>query len=371
MLSYSSVTFLLPKIWHRFSTLISMRMFWMALFLLLGLSVHTNEYATPSLKAENKLFIITLDGLRWQEVFNGADSALVSQPQYNTDTTSTKALYWSPLPEERRKKLMPFFWNVMARQGELYGNRRYQNNMNVANPYALSYPGYNELLTGHVDLTIYNNDKTPNTNLSVLEFLASTALYRGKVAAFTSWDAFPYILNKTQSNFYINSGYEQVQGLHLTPAEHLLNRLQEQIEDKKTTRYDELTFIACKEYIQKKKPSVVLLSLGGTDEAAHNKQYDQYLQQAANADRMIGELWQYLQRQPEYAGQTTFLITTDHGRGAFVDNWYTHGVFVNGASQTWMGLLGHNIQASGEQKAKRQLYLKNVKPLILQILSSP
>ncbi|HEV7330362.1 MAG TPA: alkaline phosphatase family protein [Flavisolibacter sp.] len=339
------------------------------LFLLLGLSVHTNEHTVPSLSGENKLFIITLDGLRWQEVFTGADSALCRNAEYNADVALTQALYWAPSPEERRKKLMPFFWNVIAAQGELYGNRTYGNKMDVANPYALSYPGYNELLTGTVDPTLFGNGKVANPNLTLLDFLAATHTYRGKVAAFASWDAFSYILNREKTNVYINSGFDNIQAASLTQTESLINHLQEGIEDKKNTRPDEITFLACKEYIQKKQPSVVLLALGGTDEAAHEKTYDRYLSQAANADRMIGELWQYLQTQPAYAGNTTFLITTDHGRGNSTKNWYTHGFFTKGSSQTWMALLGNGIRATGEQKKKQQQYQKNLKDLMLKLLA--
>lgn len=347
-----------------------MKVLWIGVvLLLLSSSVLTNEYEVRSFNRENRLLIITLDGLRWQEVFNGADSALINNESYTSGIANARALYWASSIEERRKKLMPFFWNVMARQGKLYGNRHYGNKMNVANPYALSYPGYNELLTGSVDLSIFNNGKTYNQNLSVLEMLNASATYKNKVAAFASWDAFPYILNKEKSGVHINSGFEKITGQHLSPTETLINTIQTEIEDQKNTRYDELTYLACKEYIQKKRPSVVFLSLGGTDEAAHQKKYDEYLQQANNADRMIGELWQYLQTLPEYANKTTLLITTDHGRGDTKNNWFSHGLLVDGSSQTWMGLLGHSIEAGGEQKNSHQLYLKNVKDLLLKILS--
>jgi hypothetical protein len=357
------IVFLLP---------VCMRALWIGLILLfLSLSVRTNEYTIHSFNRENMLFIITLDGMRWQEIFNGADSALLQDATYTKSIRNSNALYWAPTKEERRKKLMPFFWNVIAQQGELYGNRQFQNKMNVSNPYALSYPGYNELLTGSVDLSIFNNGKSYNKNLSVLEMLNVSATYRNKVAAFTSWDAFPYILNKTKSTVYINSGYEEITGHNLSTTESLINSIQKEVEDQKNTRYDELTYLACKEYVQKAKPSVVFLSLGGTDEAAHQKKYDEYLQQANNADRMIGELWQFLQTMPEYNGRVTFLITTDHGRGNDQNNWYTHGLMVNGSSQTWMGLLGRSVDAKGEHKNKAQLYLRQVKDLVLNILSYP
>jgi len=347
-----------------------MKALWIGMILLLlSFSVRTNEYTLRSFNSENKLFIITLDGMRWQEIFNGADSALINDARYTAGVPNTKAMYWSQSKEERRQKLMPFFWNVIAHQGELYGNRQLQNKMNVANPYALSYPGYNELMTGRVDLSVFNNGKTYNENLSMLELLNTTTTYKNKVAAFTSWDAFPYILNERKSGLYINSGFEQIKGQDLSTTETLINSIQREVDDQKNTRYDELTYLACKEYVQKAKPSVVFLSLGGTDEAAHEKKYDEYLRQANNADRMIGELWQFLQTLPEYKDKVTFLITTDHGRGADKNSWYTHGLLVNGSWQTWMALLGRSINPAGEHRQKEQLYLRQVKDLALNILS--
>jgi hypothetical protein len=338
------------------------------LLLLPGVSVHTNDNPVGLLNADNKLFVITLDGLRWQEVFTGADPRLLTNPAYNADTTKSKRRFWAPTAAERRRKLMPFFWSIVAGEGVLYGNRSLGSRMNVANPYALSYPGYNELLTGRVDLSLFGNGKATNPNLSVLDFLNATATYNGKVAAFTSWDAFSYILNKDQSKIYLNST-EPLPGSEKPAKKSLLPAMKHGFDEQKPTRSDELTFSLCRAYIEKKQPSVVLLSFGQTDEAAHGKQYDRYLEQATSADRMIGELWQFLQTLPAYAGKTTFLVTTDHGRGDGPDNWYTHGLFVNGSSQTWMGLLGRHIRAAGEVKGGGHLYQKNLKELMLRILA--
>ena len=343
----------------------------MSLMLLLpGLAVYTNQNPLTSLNEDNKLFIITIDGLRWQEVFGGADPLLASDPSCNRDTNKTKAVFWSERKEERRQKLLPFFWQVIARQGCLFGNRDKGSKMNVANPYALSYPGYNELLTGRVDLSLFGNGKASNPNFTLLDDLNASVAYQGRVAAFTSWNAFPFILNEARSSFYINSGFEPPAEKNYRVASRFAAPLSFDAEGNKTTRADELTFSACKEYIQRKKPSIVFLSFSGADEAAHEKKYDQYLQQTHQADRMIGELWQFLQSLPAYAGKTSFLITTDHGRGHNRNNWNTHGVFISGSSQTWMCLLGKGIPASGEQNRHRQLYQKDLKALMYRLLSS-
>jgi hypothetical protein len=123
------------------------------------------------------------------------------------------------------------------------------------------------------------------------------------------------------------------------------------------------------EYVTKHKPSVVFLSFSGTDNAGHAKRYDQYLQEANNADRMISELWRLLQNMPEYAGHTTFLITTDHGRGKTKSGWFKHGFFVPGSSQTWYALIGNTVVPHGEMKNKTQVYQKELNSLVMDILS--
>jgi hypothetical protein len=348
-----------------------MRGFWICMVLMaLSVSVTNTQRSFRPLNPQNKIFIITLDGFRWEEVFKGADLALINDQALNSGASVSKALYWDKDPEERRKKLLPFFWNVIAKQGQLYGNRLYNNKVNVSNPYALSYPGYSELLTGSVDFTIHNNSKKKNQNHNILEELNSSTEFAGKVAAFTSWDVFPYILNKEKSSFYLNSGLENLDHKNLTASEKLLNTLQsEMLHEKTETRYDELTYIACKEYVIKNKPSVVFLSFSGTDNAGHNKRYDEYLQEANNADRMIGELWRLVQSIPDYAGQTTFLITTDHGRGNKKSNWHKHGFFTSGSSQTWFALLGNSIVPAGEMKTRNQIYQKELSDLMTQLLA--
>src|SRR5271154_2461065 len=111
-------------------------------------------YCTASAQTPPKtknVFIITTDGFRWQEVFNGADSAIVNDPEFVQDTSVIKELHWDENREERRKKLMPFFWSGIGKKGQLYGNRSLNNDVNVKNIFKISDPGHNEILTGYAD----------------------------------------------------------------------------------------------------------------------------------------------------------------------------------------------------------------------------
>jgi len=314
--------------------------------------------SSPSVSAVKNLFVITIDGFRWQEVFTGADSLLINNEAFSPDGETMKLMYWSPDAEERRKKLMPFFWNVLAKKGQVYGNRAFRNNVNVSNIYSVSYPGYNEMFTGQVDITISSNDKRRNSNLNVLEWLNRLPAYKGSVVAFTSWNVFPYILNKERSGIVMNSGYENMEDD--SAMQSLVNSVQTNAVYNKTgTRQDELTFISAQEYIRKFQPSIVYLAFGETDELAHAGRYDLYLEKVTQIDKMLAELWHFVQSTPKYKDNTTFIITTDHGRGTS-GKWSHHGLLISGSSQTWLALVGPNITPLGEMKNEEQIYQKQI-----------
>lgn len=323
--------------------------------------------AASPLPVARNLFIITIDGFRWQELFSGADSAILHSEKYTPDHTTISMQYWAPSASERREKLMPFFWKVVAANGQVFGNRQLLNKVDAANLYSLSYPGYNELFTGNTDLQIYSNRKKNNPNINVLEYLNSRPGFTGKVAVFSSWDVFPYILNTDRNSLPVNSGYVPTAGT--TDEQMLLNTVQrESVIDKKSTRYDQLTFIAAKEFLQHNLPRVFCLGLGETDEYAHDGRYDLYLQQATQVDRMIAELWHWVQTTPGYKNNTTFIITTDHGRGNRTGNWTSHGEFINGSSQAWMAVMGPGINPVGEIAGKEQYYLQQLAQTMAGVL---
>ena len=65
------------------------------------------------------------------------------------------------------------------------------------------------------------------------------------------------------------------------------------------------------------------------------------------ADRFIERIWNTLQSMPEYADQTTLLVTTDHGRGATTTDWTDHGRDVPAAEITWFAALGAGVAPLG------------------------
>jgi hypothetical protein len=315
------------------------------------------------------IFIITTDGFRWQEVFTGADTTLINNTSYVQDTALLNRLFWSNNINERRKLLMPFTWNVITNQGSLYGNRQYSSKVGVANPYHFSYAGYNEIFTGYADRAVIANIKRWNNNENILDFLNKQPAYKDQVAAFTSWNLFSYIFNTHNSNFYLNSGYQTITADSITPVEELTNGIQENVVDNEQhCRNDMLTFVSAKEYIQKKHPKVMYIGFGETDEWAHHKKYDEYLQSAHLFDEYIAQLWYLVNKDPFYKGNTTFIITTDHGRGERTGTWSKHGPFITGSNETWLMVMGPAFTAKGEVKNGEEIFNEQLAQTISRLL---
>lgn len=314
------------------------------------------------LKTEN-IFIITLDGLRWQELFNGADSLLIDDSGYVKDPEALVEQFWHNDPLKRREMLMPFFWKEIAAKGQLHGNRKYGSKVNCSNNMWFSYPGYNEILSGfHDDERINSNDKVPNPNKTVLEFFNNQKSLKGKVAAFGSWDVFPYIINEERSGIPVNAGFDTANGENLTEREKLLNSLQSEIRGPwGGVRLDPFTHHYAMEHIKKFAPKVVYIAYGETDDFAHDGEYDQYLKAAYQTDQYIKELWEYAQSHPQYKNKTTFLITTDHGRGTVPkETWRHHGTRIKGADEIWFAVMGPDTEGLGEVKQETQYYQNQV-----------
>ncbi len=338
----------------------------------LGLGLRAAAQA-PKPRTEN-VVLVTLDGMRWQEVFGGADSALFRQSKYYyADRQALDRAFGQATPELRRRALMPFLWGTVARQGQLYGNRPAGSLVNVTNTMRFSYPGYNEILTGAADdARIHSNDTIFNPNPTVLEFLNQQPAFRGKVAAFGSWEAFPYILNDKRSGVPVNAGMRRAPGPGLTPREQLLNELMAATPSPfGEERLDAFTAHYALEYLKRKKPRVLYVGFGDTDDFAHAGEYGAYVHSAHYTDDFIRQLWAYLQSDPQYRGKTTLLITTDHGRGAAANaQWRGHGADVPGADQIWFAALGPDTPATGEARAG-QLYQNQVAATVARLLGVP
>ena len=338
---------------------------------LLTLSVLCSVSAVSQTVSEN-LIIVTTDGFRWEEVFGGMDSAIAKMPEFNLNQKKRlDEQYGGVTSEERRKKLLPFIWTTMAANGQIYGNRAYKNDVNNANPYWFSYPGYSEIFCGFVDTAINSNGYKPNPNTNVLEYIQKQPGFQGKVAAFGAWDAFDRILNETRCGFPVICGQDSCGGSSPDAEQQLINAMKKDCYNPydASEQLDVFTHYAAMDYLKKKAPRVLYISYGETDEWAHEGHYADYLDAAHRVDKWLNDLWQYIQSNPQYKNKTTLLITVDHGRGdTHKKDWTSHNAKIARSNEIWFAVMGPGFAPTGEVKTAQQLFQKQFAQTFANIL---
>jgi hypothetical protein len=320
------------------------------LLIFITLTVCAQQAAHAQLKTRNVVLIVS-DGLRWQEIFTGADPTLLNE--HGGIWASPEKLrhdFWNDDPLERRKMLFPFLWNVVAKHGQIFGNQNKGSIAHVANGMAFSYPGYNEMLTGHPDPRIDSNEFGPNPNVSVFEWMNQSPDLHGHVAVYATWDVFKNIFNEPRSHLPMQVGWDLPEKGPLTPRQALLNELY-----RTTTRLDDEdvwdSFLQAPllEYVRSSHPHALFVGYGETDNWAHAGRYDLVLESAHQFDEFVQQLWDTMQAMPEYRDKTTFIITTDHGRGGGLEEWKEHGVDQKGSENIWIAVMGPDTEALGER----------------------
>lgn len=320
-------------------------------FTLLALAFTLPINASP-LKTRNVVLIVS-DGLRWQEIFSGADPELVNNEKASGSWMSVAELkkrYWNDDPLERRKLLFPFIWNTLAKQGQLYGNQLLGSRAEVTNGLWFSYPGYNEMASGAPDTKINSNEFGPNPNSTVFEWLNNQPEFKSKVEILGTWQTFHDIFNGSRSGLPIYSGKTFLDSLQDSPTKRLLAELYQttpRLEEDDPA--DALLAITVREHLRSTQARVFFIGLGDTDNWAHSGRYDLVLQTAHNFDQFVADLWRQMQSTPQYHDQTTFILTTDHGRGSGPELWKDHGTEQPGSGNIWIAVMGPDTPALGER----------------------
>jgi hypothetical protein len=306
---------------------------------------------------DRRLILVTIDGTRWQEVFRGADEAL-----WPKTGKAPPLPYAGTSAAERRRALMPFLWNTVVAGGQIFGDADAGSVFNIQNPHRFSYPGYHDLLSGFTSLDINSNDKNPNPDLTVLEFLNERPSFRRKVAVFASWDVFPFILDVERTGLTVDVG------LGRTGATQL-DRLRHEVSPPwRGSVYDAFTVQAALRHLDSHDVRVLHLALGDPDEWGHAGRYDRYLESLHQADAWISELWNRLQRSPAFRGKTSLIITTDHGRGDTTQTWSRHSPTIEGAERVWLAVMGPAVPATGERRGHPPLSLAQVAATMAQLV---
>jgi hypothetical protein len=330
-----------------------------------------NLLAAEPLQTRN-VVLVTLDGVRVQEIFAGLDETIAvhDAEQEYSEIVEVRQRYPGMTAEQRRAALLPNFWTRLALQGQVFGNAAYDNHVKVQNRILWSTPGYVEMLTGAPRADVTDNVDHRFAYKTALELAREKlGLGFGEVAQIGSWDGYSLAAASSDDAFLMVGTHDAVPGTYGNPRLAELAGLRREIMGLWSEgSNDTLTFRMAQAYLEKNQPRVMWLALVNSDDWAHADRYDRYLEYLHLADGFLGELWDTLQASDFYRDQTTLIITTDHGRGLQGKDWAEHDITIPGSDAIWMAVIGPDTPDVGEVQSPGTLYQGQVAATLLYYL---
>lgn len=305
---------------------------------------------------DRSVVLITLDGVRWQEIFRGVDPALAAK---------------AGLPRaalEGPEGLVPAMHRLFFGGGVALGDLLEGGGIAASGPRYLSMPGYVELLTGAASECV-DNACAPRLERTLADDIGRLPSVRAReeVAVFASWEDLGRAAAAAATSAAASTAAPEAapHGVHIdagrqpddpTPPHPGHGRY----------RPDRATALAAIAHLTAWRPRFLWVALGDTDEWAHRNDYRGYLDALRSADRFVGEVAQHLTEMGRYGERVVLLVTTDHGRDkGFADHGDANSAAV------WLLARGGGIPARGVIGTRRQRWLRDVAPTARALLGLP
>ena len=279
--------------------------------------------ATPASSEEVRrhdgpLVLVTIDGVRWQEIFEGTDPKLSGEPR-KPASTLVPNLYW-----------------LASTNGAFVGAPGH-GVIEASGPEHVSLPGYNEIFAGDARHGCANNDCPRTRSVTLLDDARS---HGAKVAAFASWSKIDLALTAEPGAFLVSCGPRKLGG------------------DGGEMRADRDTAAEALAYLESERPDVLYLGLGETDDFAHAGNYPAYVDALQRADEVVGRILGILGRD-DWGRRAHVIVTPDHGRAK---DFRSHGGIAPEAARVWMVAGGPQIAARGFVASPGRRHLADIAP---------
>lgn len=279
------------------------------------------EKPKPAPTATPKVVLITLDGVRWQDIFDGNDPINGYQP----------------LPS---RSLVPNLYRYFVDGGIAIGKRSRAETLNRAH---VSLPGYLEIMTGRESRICLNNYCPFYRGPSLIDSFPDAIV-------FASWEKVQRSFNN-ESVFFDTGRFGRSE-----PFPDDVDFPDDFGDDE--YRADQYTEKALLHYFSShQQPTFLYLQLGDTDEWAHAGNDVFYWAELNAMDAFIGELVERL------GSETIFIVSPDHGRN---DNRRDHD-WDPAAGRVWMMLRGPTIPKAGFVSYDRTVHLADIAPTVLEL----
>jgi hypothetical protein len=299
------------------------------------------------------IVIVTVDGVRWHEVFEGVDRALA------------EAHGLPPSGVVSAAELTPNLHRIVSTQGAALGAPGHGEPINASGPNFVSLPGYAELLSGRRVTDCKDNLCRGSGRRTLFDDFAIQAAPDGWHAALDG------------SHAALDGSHAALDGSHavsftswpdISKVASERGPLPEPAPRPDTFRPDALTADLAIQYLRARAPKFMFLGLGEPDEFGHANDYAGYLRSLRYADQRIGEIHQILQELAARGTRTALFVTADHGRA---DSFVNHGAQFPESARVWLIASGSALHATGYVASPKPRSLADLAPTVRQIAGLP
>ena len=308
-------------------------------------------------RSESAVVLVVLDGVRWQDVFGGADRALWRQRGIS--------LAWATA-----RGLMPNLQHMVETQGMAIGAPGHGLEMVTGGSQRISLPSYREIFTGRADPACQSNDCAQPLGRTVADDVYDASGPRD-VAIISSWPNIARAASADSSRFVLSTGRRLVglgELLRFDPAVASLldaGAHASAFPGEGDYRPDAFTERVALRYLATARPRFLFVGLGDCDEYGHRNDYRGYLTALHAADEFLGELAVTLGAMGARGRHTTVLVTADHGRA---HDFRDHGVWHPESGRVWLVAGGADVRGRGLVAAPRRHTLSDVAPTVRALL---
>jgi hypothetical protein len=313
--------------------------------------------APVALTNDGRVVLVTIDGVRPEDVFEGADLAL--RPGSKIEHLT------------RPEAVMPRTHKLVATRGVALGAARAGCGVTrTASGANVSLPGYLEIFTGRKTGCRDNRCARTQTR-TFLDDAADAGLL--PVASIGSWDLLDRAVTRGSSPVLVAEGAQRWPGSRPL-VEGRLEALVSSGEEAEAYpgngkyRPDDFTSAIALEYLRTSAPPVLHVGLGDADEWGHRNDYPAYLDAIGRADAFIGKVADTLDAMGEVGARTTVIVTTDHGRNR---DFQHHGAFSLTSARTFVIAFGPRVATRGVACPVRDVTLADVAPTIRALIGLP
>lgn len=298
-----------------------------------------------------RVILVTVDGVRWQDVFLGID------PERSTERGGPEAT-------------MPRTHRIARQRGvELGAGQGSCGVVRVAGSTNVSMPGYIEIFTG-ARTTCRDNECPRVKRPTVFDEVALAEA--GLATSIASWDVIAKAVTSVTDRVGVAAGVLPWTGPLPKLATDVVGMVAERAKIDPAPgspgyRPDAYTAEIALEYLRTERPTLTHIGLGDTDEYAHKDDYPRYLAALRRADDLIGAISDQLDATGE-AARTTVIVTADHGRAA---NFKDHGFMMLGAERSWVIAFGGGMKPQGVACPKSDVLLTDIAPTIRVLVGLP